>query len=98
MPAFAAAITVPSMITPQRIAAKMKPAVFMFIPLTRNTNSGTAGYTKKDPFALGDYAAGLRISALPSGSFASAWLPLPPAVPWRTSVAKPSFSSARMTT
>ena len=92
MPAFAAAITVPSMITPQRIAAKMKPAVFMFIPLTRNTNRGTVRYAKKSPCPLGDYAA------LAIRSFASGWLAAPLGVPWRTSVAKPSFSSARMTT
>ncbi len=98
MPAFAAAITVPSIITPQRIAAKMKPAVFIFIPLTRNTHRGIVGYAKKSPYLLGDYAAGSRISALPSGSFASALPPLPLGVPWRTSVARPSFSSARMST
>ncbi|MGA7872772.1 MAG: hypothetical protein WCA22_17930 [Candidatus Binatus sp.] len=44
IPAFAAAITVPSMITAERIAVNMKPAVFIFIPLTRNTHGKSAGY------------------------------------------------------
>jgi hypothetical protein len=32
------------MIIAERIAAKTKPAVFMCIPLTRNTHDHTAGY------------------------------------------------------
>jgi hypothetical protein len=46
MPAFAAAITVPNIMTADRIAAKTKPAVFICIPLVRNTHGGTAGYAK----------------------------------------------------
>ena len=38
IPAFAAAITVPNIITAERIAAKTNPAVFMCMPLTRNTH------------------------------------------------------------
>ena len=46
MPALAAATTVPNIIIAERIAAKIKPAVFMCIPLTRNTHDRTAGYAK----------------------------------------------------
>jgi len=44
MPAFAAAITVPNITTAERIAANIKPAVFMCIPLVENTHGETAGY------------------------------------------------------
>lgn len=57
MPAFAAAITVPNMMTAESIAAKTKPKVFICIPLTRNTHARSGGYAKKAPAALGDYAA-----------------------------------------
>ena len=46
IPAFATATTVPNIIAAERIAAKTKPAVFICIPLTRNTLDGTAGYAK----------------------------------------------------
>jgi len=49
MPAFAAAITVPNIINPVSMAAKMKPAVLMCIPLIRNTHGGTVGYARKKP-------------------------------------------------
>ncbi len=88
MPALAAATTVPNIIIAERIAAKIKPAVFMCMPLARNTHDATAGYANKKPVALGDYAA------LTIRSSESDRLPLPCGVPWRTSVARPSFSSA----
>jgi hypothetical protein len=44
MPALAAAITVPNMMTADSMAAKTKPAVFMCVPLKGNTHGGTAGY------------------------------------------------------
>jgi hypothetical protein len=46
IPAFVAAITVPNIMTADRIAAKIKPAVFICIPLVRNTHGVTAGYAK----------------------------------------------------
>ena len=39
-----AAITVPNMMIVETIAANTKPAVFILIPLIRNTQDGAAGY------------------------------------------------------
>jgi hypothetical protein len=46
MPEFVAAITVPNIMTADRIAANMKPAVFICIPLVRNTHGVAAGYAE----------------------------------------------------
>jgi len=44
IPALATAITVPNMMTAERIAANMKPAVFMYFPLREYTHEMTERY------------------------------------------------------
>jgi hypothetical protein len=44
IPALAAAITVPNMMTAEMIAANIKPAVFMYIPLREYTHEMTERY------------------------------------------------------
>jgi hypothetical protein len=44
IPEFATATTVPSIITAERMAAKIKPAVFIAFLSPRNTTAGTGGY------------------------------------------------------